>query len=155
MPFDGTVVIVTGAAGAIGSAAAARLTSLGATVLWVDRDAAGLERLGVATHVADVTRAEDVAAYVRAAQALGPIGGCFNNAAVEGPVRPLTDYDDADFDAVIAVNLRGVYLGLKHVLPALQEGGAVVNASSALGLVGAPGLCAYVSSKHAVIGLTK
>jgi NAD(P)-dependent dehydrogenase (short-subunit alcohol dehydrogenase family) len=90
-----------------------------------------------------------------AAAALGPIGGCFNTGAIEGPVTPLADYDDAAFDAVIAVDLRGVYLGLKHVLPAMRDGGAVVNSSGALGQVGAPGLCACVASKHAVIGLTK
>jgi NAD(P)-dependent dehydrogenase (short-subunit alcohol dehydrogenase family) len=89
MPFDGSVVIVTGAAGAIGSAAVAPLQSSGATVLAVDRDVEALATLdGVATHVADVTSAQDVAGYVAAAAALGPIGGFFNNAAIEGPVTP-------------------------------------------------------------------
>jgi len=65
-------------------------------------------------------------------------------------VRPIVDFPEEDFDRVMAVNIRGVFLGMKYVLPRLREGGVVVNMSSALGLVGGAGICAYVASKHAV-----
>ena len=70
-------------------------------------------------------------------------------------MAPLTDYPVEEFDRVISINLRGIFLGLKYVLPVMSDHGAVVNTSSSLGLVGAPGLGAYVTSKHAVVGLTK
>src|SRR6185312_15384356 len=81
----------------------------------------------------------------------------FNNAGIEGKVSPIVDYDEAVFDAVLGVNVKGVFLGLKHVLPEMirQGGGAIVNTASVAGLVGTPGMPAYVASKHAVIGLTK
>ncbi len=70
-------------------------------------------------------------------------------------MRPIVDFPEEDFDRVMAVNIRGVFLGMKYVLPRMREGGSVVNMSSALGLVGGAGICAYVASKHAIIGLTK
>jgi len=156
--------IVTGAAGAIGSAVVRRLLDDGLRVLAVDRDRDGLDRLAaeigdaaaLVPHVADVTSSHDVAGYAAAAVALdGDVDAFFNNAGIEGPVAPITDYDEADFDKVLAVNVKGVFLGLKHVMPHLRQGAAVVNTSSALGLVGAPNLIGYIASKHAVIGMTK
>jgi NAD(P)-dependent dehydrogenase (short-subunit alcohol dehydrogenase family) len=107
---------------------------------------------------ADVTRSEDVKAYVRTAiETYGRIDCFFNNAGIEGKVAPTADYDEAVFDAVIGVNVKGVFLGLRHVLPEMirQGGRAVVNTASVAGLVATPGMPAYVASKHAVIGLTK
>ena len=107
---------------------------------------------------ADVTRSADVKAYVKATiEKFGRIDCFFNNAGIEGKVSPTADYDEAVFDAVISVNVKGVFLGLRHVLPEMirQGGGAVVNTASVAGLVGTPGMSAYVASKHAVIGLTK
>src|SRR6266851_4346836 len=83
------------------------------------------------------------------------IDGFVNNAGIQTPVRPIVDFPEKDFDRVMAVNIRGVFLGMKYVLPRMREGGSVVNMSSALGLVGGAGICAYVASKHAIIGLTK
>ena len=104
-----------------------------------------------------MTDAEAVAAYAEAGARLGDgrVDLFANNAGVEGPVAPVTDYPDAAFDHVIAVNVRGVFLGLKHVLPRMERGGAVVNTASTAGLIGAAGLVAYIASKHAVIGITR
>src|SRR5262249_52575312 len=139
----------------------------GAKVLAVDKDAAGAERTAGTIQqqggqarfcVADVTKSADVQAYVRAAlDAFGSIDCFFNNAGIEGKVVPITDYDEAVFDQVMGVNVKGVFLGLRHVLPVMlkQKAGAVVNTASVAGLVATPGMSAYVASKHAVIGLTK
>ena len=161
--FRDQVAIVTGGAGGIGSAVARRLLQDGARVALVDRDAALLEKareLGsVLTIVADVSQAEDVAAYVgRTLEHFGRIDLLFNNAGIEGRVANIVDSDVADFDKVMAVNVRGVYLGLREVLRVLQrqgDGGAIVNTASIAGLRGAAGIAAYIASKHAVIGLTR
>ena len=107
---------------------------------------------------ADVTKSADVRNYVKAAlNAYGRIDCFFNNAGIEGKVVPIQEYDEDVFDQVIAVNLKGVFLGLRHVLPVMlqQGGGTVVNTASVAGLFGGPGMPAYVASKHAVLGLTK
>lgn len=158
------VVIVTGAGGDIGRAACVILAERGAHVVAVDRApeplAATVARVrelgGTATGVvADVTDPDDVTGYARRAAELGPVTGFFNNAGIEGSVAPLGEMSVADFDRVMAVNARGVFLGLSAVLPLLEPGGAVVNAASVAGLRGAPAMAAYVASKHAVVGLTK
>jgi NAD(P)-dependent dehydrogenase (short-subunit alcohol dehydrogenase family) len=108
--------------------------------------------------VSDVTKSADVQAYVKAAlDAFGSIDCFFNNAGIEGKVAPVAEYDEAVFDQVIGINVKGVFLGLRHVLPVMlkQKSGAVVNTASVAGLVATPGMSAYVASKHAVIGLTK
>jgi 3alpha(or 20beta)-hydroxysteroid dehydrogenase len=164
--FAGKTSIVTGAGGNIGRATARRLGREGAAVVCVDRDAetaAHTAKLieadgGTATAVqADVTSSDAVRRYVSSALEFGDghIDVFFNNAGVEGPVAVLADYEEDDFDKVIAVNVRGVFLGLKHVTAAMTTGGAVVNAASVAGLVGFPGVSGYVASKHAVIGLTR
>ena len=167
MDFTGKVALITGGANGIGQAAAQGFARLGAQVVVVDRDEAAGEATargirdqgGEARFVAaDVTRSADVQAYVRATlDAYGAIDCFFNNAGIEGTVVPLAEYDEAVFDAVIAVNLKGVFLGLRHVLPVMlrQGRGAVVNTASTAALVGSPGLSAYVASKHGVLGLTR
>jgi NAD(P)-dependent dehydrogenase (short-subunit alcohol dehydrogenase family) len=167
MDFTGKIALITGGGNGIGRAAAVAFARHGAKVVVVDRDGSGAEATagiirqngGDAIAVtADVTRSDDVKAYVRAAiERFGRIDCFFNNAGIEGKIAPTADYDEAVFDAVIGVNLKGVFLGLRHVLPEMirQGGGAVVNTASVAGLVGTPGMPAYVASKHAVIGLTK
>lgn len=161
MPYANQTAVVTGAAGQIGAAIVAELLASGARVLAVDLDAAALDNLyagedAVLVQQADVGDEESVKAVAaRVATEFGTIAMLANNAGIEGVVAPIADTDAANFDRVLRVNVRGPFLGLKHLMPLLEDGGAVVNTSSALGLVGAPGLAAYVTSKHAVIGLTK
>jgi NAD(P)-dependent dehydrogenase (short-subunit alcohol dehydrogenase family) len=167
MDFTGKVALITGGGNGIGRATAVAFARHGAKAVIVDRDGSGAEATagiirqngGDAIAVtADVTRSEDVKAYVRAAiEKFGRIDCFFNNAGIEGKVATTAEYDEAMFDAVIGVNVKGVFLGLRHVLPEMirQGSGAVVNTASVAGLVGTPGMPAYVASKHAVIGLTK
>ena len=165
--FAGKAAVVTGAAGGIGRAACARFAQDGARVVAVDLAGSDLDETVAAVAnaggeciavEADVTQEADVARYVsRAIAAYGRIDAFFNNAGVEGVRSPLTDLDEADFDRVIAVNLKGVWLGMKHVAPAMREsgGGAIVNTASIAGLSPTPGIIAYGASKHAVVGMTK
>jgi NAD(P)-dependent dehydrogenase (short-subunit alcohol dehydrogenase family) len=165
--FSGKTVVVTGAGGGIGRATAARLAAEGASLVLVDRAADSLaetravvERAGAPTVAveADVTRWAEVQRYVATAtERFGGIDAFFNNAGILGSVSPLTEYPEADFDRVMAVNVKGVWLGMKAVAPAMatRGGGAIVNTASIAGLRGSPNLIAYTASKHAVIGLTR
>jgi NAD(P)-dependent dehydrogenase (short-subunit alcohol dehydrogenase family) len=165
--FNGKVALITGAGNGIGRASAMGFANRGAKVVMVDRDkdageaTAGILRQqgGDARFVeADVTKSAAVQNYVKAAlDAYGAIDCFYNNAGIEGSVAPTAEYDEDMFDRVMAVNVKGVFLGLRHVLPVMlkQGRGAVVNTASVAGLVASPGMPAYVASKHAVIGLTK
>lgn len=167
MDFTGKVALITGGGGDIGQAAALGFATHGARVVIVDIDeAAGLagarlvkERGGDASFVrADVSRTDDVRHYVQAAlDAYGAIDCFFNNAGIEGAIAPTQDYDEVMFDRVISVNLKGVFLGLRHVLPVMlrQGAGTIVNSASITAIFGGPGMPAYVASKHGVLGLTK
>ena len=160
------IAIITGGSGGIGKAVAARLIQEGASVVLVDLDRAGLDatvrELGADDRVlavkADVTSEDDVKRYARATiDRFGRIDVFFNNAGIEGKVAPLEQQDTAVFDQVIAINVRGAYLGLKHVLPHMYRAGhgSVINTSSVAGLNGSADVLPYVTSKHAVTGMTK
>jgi NAD(P)-dependent dehydrogenase (short-subunit alcohol dehydrogenase family) len=166
--FDGKVVVITGAAGGIGRATAVRFAEEGACLVLVDLAQASLDDAvaavekagGAALAVAgDVTRSGDVAHYAASAvERFGRIDCFFNNAGVEGIVAPLLDYPEETFDRVIAVNLKGVWLGLQHVGRIMREhgGGAIVNTASIAGLRGGrSNIAAYTASKWAVVGLTR
>src|SRR5437764_2919442 len=167
LDFTGKVALITGAGNGIGRATALAFAKSGAKVVVVDRDPAGGEATaGIIRQqggdsrfvAADVTKSADVQAYVKAAlDAYGRIDCFFNNAGIEGTWKHTAEYDEAVFDQVISVNVKGVFLGLRHVLPVMlqQKQGAIVNTASVAGLVATPGMPAYVASKHAVIGLTK
>jgi NAD(P)-dependent dehydrogenase (short-subunit alcohol dehydrogenase family) len=167
MDFNGKVALITGGGGGIGRATALGFALRGARGMVVDADTASgqatadilTQRGAAAAFVqADVTQSGSVREYVRkTVEAYGRIDCFFNNAGIEGVVTPIQDYDEAVFDKVIAVNLKGVFLGMRHVLPVMigQGGGAVVNTASVAGLFGGPGMPAYVASKHGVLGLTK
>jgi len=164
--LDGRVAVVTGAAGVIGRATAHLLAERGAKIVAVDRKAADpksaagdlpLSAKAIAV-TADVTDENDVAEYVRVAlEEFGGIDVFYNNAGVEGEVKPITEYTLEAFRRVIDVNVIGVFLGLKHVLPVMlkQNKGSIINTASIAGLVGSPKIAVYSASKHAVIGLTK
>ncbi len=167
MAIEARVAVITGGAGGIGAATGERLATKGMAVLVVDRDgeaaAATAARVVAAggtasAQVADVRSEDDVAAYVATAiERYGRIDAFFNNAGIEGAIAGVEDYPTETFDEVIAVNLRGVFLGLKHVVPVMrsQGFGAILNTASQAGVRGVPGLAAYVASKHAVVGLSQ
>ncbi|MBV8853825.1 MAG: glucose 1-dehydrogenase [Sinobacteraceae bacterium] len=164
----GKVAVITGAAGMIGHATAAALADAGAELMLVDINAQALQarckllaRDGdsrVASCIADVSQANQVTGYVaQTLQKFGRIDLFFNNAGIEGKLAATHEYDEQEFDHIIAVNLKGVFLGLRHVLPVmLQQGhGAIVNTASIASERGLAGACAYNASKHAVLGLTR
>ena len=158
------VAIITGAASGIGRATARTFAAEGARLLLVDRDAAGLaslaDELGATaqTLVADVADPAQAEGYVAAAVAAwGGLDVLVANAGIGGPIQPLERVSVEDFDQVYAVNVRGVWLGLRAAVPALRQrgGGSIVAVSSYLGLRGVKAGGAYVASKHAVTGLVK
>jgi NAD(P)-dependent dehydrogenase (short-subunit alcohol dehydrogenase family) len=164
--LDGRVAVVTGAAGVIGSATIRLLAERGARIVAVDRRQedlktaikdlpASAQALAVE---ADVTREDEVAEYVRAAvDRFGTIDVFYNNAGIEGDIKPITEYSLESFRRVLDVNVVGVFLGMKHVLPVMlkQNKGSIINTASIAGLLGSPQIAVYSASKHAVIGLTK
>ncbi len=158
------VAVITGGAGGIGLAAAAKFVAEGAKVLLVDIDESALSRaagdLGdaAAWHVADVSDPGGVQSYVGAAiDTFGGIDILLANAGIEGQVNPIVDQDIEMFDKVIAVNVRGVWLSLKYAIPEIAKrgGGSIVITSSVAGIHGSPGVSPYVTSKHAVIGMMR
>jgi NAD(P)-dependent dehydrogenase (short-subunit alcohol dehydrogenase family) len=163
--LEGKVVVITGGAGGIGCAAGALFAAEGADVLLADLSEVALAQahktIGsnrVAICVADVTQEDDNRRMVAdATERFGGVDVLLANAGIEGPVQPIVDSDVAAFDRVMAVNVRGVWLGLKHTIPAMRArgGGSIVITSSVAGVGGAAGVAPYVTSKHAVIGLMR
>jgi NAD(P)-dependent dehydrogenase (short-subunit alcohol dehydrogenase family) len=164
MFVEGKVALVTGAAGEIGAAIARQLAAGGARVALVDRNAAGARdvasQLGACAtwHECDVSDEISTEQTMAAAEAAhGRIDIGILNAGIVVPRMPLVDFDVATYDRIMAVNARSVFLGLKHIFPALrrQGGGSVVITSSTEGLRGNAGLGPYAASKHAVVALAK
>ncbi|MBK6672602.1 MAG: glucose 1-dehydrogenase [Proteobacteria bacterium] len=160
-------IIVTGAAGAIGYATCEILAREGARLMMVDINAPRLNERAtqlrasgarVETCAADCGEETEVRRYAaETVKAFGRIDGFFNNAGVEGALAPTHEYDVAEFDRLMRVNLRGVFLGLRHVLPDMvrRGSGAVVNMASIGSERGLAGACAYNATKHGVVGLTR
>ncbi len=163
--LDGKVAIITGGSGGIGIEAGRLFVREGAQVLLVDLSEAPLRQAvhnigseAVSYAVADVTQPEQVQHYIRVAvERYGGIDISLCNAGIEGVVQPITDYPVEVFDTVMAVNVRGVWLGLKYVMPEMQKrgGGSIVITSSVAGIRGTANVSAYITSKHAVIGLMR
>src|SRR5215218_10228429 len=165
--FAGKVAFVTGAANGIGRAAALAFAREGAGVVVADvseqghRETARLveESGGRALAVrCDVSRAEDVkAALDKTVEAFGRLDYAFNNAGIEQPLMPAADLTEHQWDRIVGIDLRGVFLCMKHEIPLMLRhgGGAIVNTSSGAGVKGFAGQAAYCAAKFGVIGLTK
>lgn len=163
--IEGKVAVITGGAGGIGLETAKKFLDEGADgILLVDveemqlKDAAkSLESDKVKFYRADVSSSKDVKAYTeKAIQEFGRIDILFLNAGIEGVVKPLEEYPEETYDKVLAVNVKGVWLGLKHAFPHMkEEGGSIIITSSVAGLQGTPNVMAYVTSKHAIMGSMK
>lgn len=162
--LEGKVALISGAARGIGLATARLLAAQGMSILAFDLPDAPFEDVlaidGKVERLAgDVISSADWQAAV--GQALHRFGGLdllFNNAGISGPIGSLLDYDEDAFDRVLAVNLRGVFLGIKYGARAMRDqgrGGSIVNTSSVSGIGGGRHLCAYSASKHGVVGLTR
>jgi NAD(P)-dependent dehydrogenase (short-subunit alcohol dehydrogenase family) len=169
MNFDFTekVAVVTGGGNGIGRAICIAFAQCGARVVCVEFDArSGAETVDLITASsgramlveADVSDSVSVRAMVeRTVRRYGCIDILVNNAGIVGDFATTADYDEATFDRVLRVNVLGVFLGLKYVLPVMRRkgSGAVINMGSTGSHIGAPGVCAYTASKHAVLGLTR
>lgn len=155
------VAVITGAAGMIGMATARLMHARGARIVAVDRPGVDWSayEAGLASIVeADVTDEQAVQAYAREALRLhGRVDIFFNNAGIEGPQAPIPEYPVTDFRRVMEVNVTGIFLGLQAIMPIMiaQGGGSIINTSSIAGIVGATDMAGYITSKHAVVGLTK
>jgi NAD(P)-dependent dehydrogenase (short-subunit alcohol dehydrogenase family) len=164
---DGKVALVTGGSSGIGRATAQIFAREGAKVVVADVDVAGGEETvrlikaasGEAIFVkTDVSHSAEVEAMVKkAVETYGRLDCAFNNAGIEGVIQPTVEYGEAHWDRVLAINLKGVWLCMKHEIRQMlkQGSGVIVNTASVAGLVGLPGFSAYVAAKHGVNGLTK
>ncbi len=157
------VCVITGAAGGIGKATAELFLSHGAKVMLVDLTEDDLRNVTqsmnkerTATFAADVSKLADNKAITEATLSkFGRIDIAFLNAGIEGKFFPISQYPEDVFDRVIAVNLKGVWLGCQQLIPKMSQGGSVIITSSVAGLKGFAHLGAYVASKHAVVGIMK
>ena len=163
--LEGKVAVITGATGGIGRAAARLFADEGARVALVDLDESALQEVvqsigeeRASYTAADVTQPDQTQAYVNAAvERWGGIDVLLANAGIEGAMYSIPDYPLDLFDRVMAVNVRGVWLGIKYAVPAMERrgGGSIVITSSTAGISGTPNMSAYNTSKHAVIGLMR
>lgn len=165
--FKDKVALITGGTSGIGRATAIAFAQEGATVVVAGRrEAAGQETVAqvqaaggtglfVRTDVSQEAEVEGLVAHTL--QAFGRLDVAFNNAGIEQLPGALETQTEAAYDTLMAINVKGVWLALKHEIPALlaRGGGAIVNNASIAGVIGFPGVPIYVASKHAVVGLTK
>ena len=165
--FDGKVAFVTGATTGIGRATALAFAGEGANVVVADIAAEGNEETARMVEQAggqslavscDVTRGDEIETALHAAvERFGRLDIGFNNAGIEQPIKPAAEISDDEWDRLVAVNLRGAFLSMKHEIELMLQhgGGAIVNTSSGAGVKGFKGQAAYAATKHGLIGLTK
>lgn len=166
LDYTGKVVLVTGGSTGIGKATAIAFARQGAKVAIGNTSDAGLDTVneirqfgGEAIFVkTDVSQAKSVEALVQTTvDTFGRLDCAFNNSGILPPTVPLTEIDENDFDRVISVDLKGVFLSMKYEIQQMLKtgGGAIVNTASVAGVIADPGMAAYVAAKHGVIGLTR
>lgn len=161
--LENKTCIITGGAGSLGLATARLFLDEAASVMLVDVNDGALSRAvkalsneRVAAFSADVASAADTAAYVEATVArFGPIDVLFSNAGNFGVVAPITEYPVEVFDSVLAVHVRGAFLAAKYAMPQMRDGGSIVLTSSVAATRGDPGVYAYITAKHAQVGLMR
>ena len=161
--LEGKTCLITGGAGSLGAAAARLFVEHGAAVVLFDRDANRLDRVvrtlppeRVASMTGDVTDTEAISAYVALAlERFGAIDVLFSNAGNFGTVKPIADYPDDVFDSVMAVHVKGAYLAAKHASPHMPRGSSIIITSSVAGMRGDAGVYAYITAKHAQVGLMR
>lgn len=163
--YEDKVVLITGAAGGIGLASAKKFAEEGAKLALVDLSAEAVENAAkeiegteIITFGANVTDESEVEKFVNATKEhFGKIDVFLNNAGVNGKTEELVDITKENIESVFAVNVYGVFYGLKHVLAVMKEqkSGSVINMGSIGSWIGSPSMSPYVASKHAVIGITK
>ncbi len=165
--FQGKIALITGGSSGIGQATAVAFAREGARIVIASRRVkeseetiklvkeAGSDGISVKT---DVSQEAEVRAMVeKTIKAYGRLDYAFNNAGIEGDVAPLAEQNVGNYEAVLGINVRGVFFSMKYEIPQMLKngGGAIVNMSSVGGLIGFPGFSLYIASKHAVLGLTK
>ena len=161
--LDNKTCIITGGAGSLGLAAAKLFIEEGANVALVDLSMRALEEATeglpadrVLLIAADVSRKLDVEGYVsQTVERFGPIDVLFSNAGNFGTVAPIEDYPEDIFDRVQQVHVKGAFLAAKYAVPKMRAGGSIVITSSVAGMRGDPGVYAYITAKHAQIGLMR
>ncbi len=161
--LDNKVCLITGGAGSLGLASARKFLAEGAKVAIVDLREADVDRakseLGspnVEAIAADVSQADATRRYIdRTVARFGKIDVLFSNAGNQGPITPTVEYPEDIFDAVMAVHVRGSFLCCKYGLPQMNDGGSIIITSSVVGAMGAPGSVAYVTAKHALVGMMR
>jgi NAD(P)-dependent dehydrogenase (short-subunit alcohol dehydrogenase family) len=163
--MDDKVCIITGGAGSIGLASASLLLQEGARVMLVGRHEESLTHAAkilnrsadfLGTIKANVAEAKETQNYIhQTAAKWGKIDVLFSHAGISGVIKPITEYPEEVFDAVMAINIRGSFLACKYGLPQMNDGGSIILTSSIMGVTADPGVCAYAVSKHALIGLMR
>ncbi len=165
LDFTGKVALITGAASGFGELLAAELGTRGAKLVISDINAEGVAKVGEAlkakgielvASACDVSKESDCQAQVDlAVKTFGGLDIAVNNAGIAPAQMSLVDTTEAMMDQQFNVNVKGVFFGMKHQIPAMQEAGIILNVASMAGLGGAPKVTSYAAAKHAVVGLTK
>jgi NAD(P)-dependent dehydrogenase (short-subunit alcohol dehydrogenase family) len=163
--MEGKVCVITGGGGSLGQESARILLKEGARVMLVDNNPEGLEKAveklafnaeAFSSVVADVSDTQQTKNYIEGTvKKFGKIDVIFSNAGISGVIKPITEFPEEVFDTVMAVNVRSSFLACKYGLPQMNDGGSIIMTSSIVGVTSDPGICAYATSKHALIGLMR